>query len=484
MKLWKILEDVEILSLNLVDVECNIVGLALKSSEVKKGFMFFAIKGETHDGNDYINEAIRNGASCVISETKHTNISSVEVRDVRIAMATISSNYYDSRHKQHKIIVATGTNGKTTTTYMLYEILKCSGQKATLIGTRGAYINEKNVYNGLTTPDPIILHKIIKQSYEMGVRIIIVELSAHAIYYKKLYGICAEIGLFTNFSQDHLDFFESMEFYGSVKKYAFLNPDIRYAIINVDDDLGEEIYRERIEKGLLATTCGIKKPADVFAIDIDMEEGIKCTINAYDEILELDTNFHGEFNLYNILLAVAAARALSVSSDTIINGYYTMEATPGRFNIINGKTIDAIVDFAHTPDGLRNLLITSRKLCKGTIILVFGCGGNRDKSKRKAMGLIAYELADYVIITEDNSRYEDANDITSEIAKGFNDNYFKYQIILDRKDAIKKACELAKPGDIIVIAGKGDEEYLDCNGIKKAYSDKNTIEEMIRSYSL
>jgi UDP-N-acetylmuramoyl-L-alanyl-D-glutamate--2,6-diaminopimelate ligase len=484
VKLWRLLENLEILKLNLIDVEWNIPGLAINSNEVKRGDIFFAIKGIEHDGNQYISDAIQNGAVCVISENMYCDLPSIQVLDVRIAMAIIAANMYGNVANLCKIIVVTGTNGKTTTTHMLQDIMSTAGYKTTLIGTRGAYINGECVYKGLTTPDPIVLHKIIKESYDLGIRIIIMELSAHAIYYNKLYGITPEIGVFTNLSQDHLDFFNTLDEYASVKISVFLNSNIRYAVVNIDDEVGINIYNARVNRGLLTTTYGIKNPADLFAMDVNTNQGIKCILNAYDEILEVNTDYHGLFNVYNILAATASARALSVSIDNIVNAYNKMTPVVGRFNIIPAQNRLVIIDYAHTPDGLKNLLITAKSMTKSSLILVFGCGGNRDKSKRGVMGAIACEYADHTIITEDNSRYEDINEITQDISSGFSSESNNFEIIIDRKEAIKRACLLSKEFDTILIAGKGDEDYLDTNGIKKAFSDKNTVEEMIRSYSL
>ncbi|MDR2266997.1 MAG: UDP-N-acetylmuramoyl-L-alanyl-D-glutamate--2,6-diaminopimelate ligase [Christensenellaceae bacterium] len=484
MKLWKVIEQVKLLKLR-VDAELEISNLACDSREVKPGGIFFALRGTKHNGEDYIEEAIANGAVCVVLESipKFCQCGYIQVRDARIAMALIAGNMFNNRARNLRIVAITGTNGKTTTAYMTSSVLASAGHKVTIIGTQGSLVDGTLEYYGLTTPDPITLHEIFEKSYQRGVKYVVMELSAHAIYLKKAFGIQFDVAIFTNLSHDHLDFFGDIEMYAQVKESLFYDISAKYAVVNVDDKLGKIIYDKRIEYGYVTCSYGITNPADIFAIDIESCDGIKCLVNVCDDVLELKTKFNGMFNVYNMLAAISAARALSASTASIVNAFNEMSPPDGRYQVIDG-ICRIIIDFAHTADALKNLLETVKESKTGNLICVFGCGGERDKFKRAVMGRVSASLADYTIITSDNSRSEDPAQIASEIEMGFLGTDSRYEIILDRQKALSKAISMANASDQIVVAGKGDEQYLEENGIKRPYSDKETIQTILGRLAL
>lgn len=481
MKLFEILKGVQVIKMN---THCGkeITGVSDNSNEIGLDGLFIAVRGLSNDGNNYINDALAKGAAAVVTDREQKDsVPYVLVDDARKALALIAGNFYGNAHREMKIIALLGTNGKTTTTYMIADILKKAGKKVTVAGTLGAYIIDEKQECGLTTPDPIPLHRLMRYSLDRGAEYFIYEVSAHAVYWKKTEGIIADIAVFTNFSQDHLDFFSSMQEYADVKKSFFTPDKVRFAIVNADDPLGREIIKE---KKVFLTSYGIHNPSDTFAIDIEYKgSGTSCLVNSCDDIFELSTNFMGEFNLYNTLAAVAAARALSIDADIIKKAYFKMQPVSGRFNIIE-STKRVVVDFAHTPDGLKNLLSVARKICFGKLIAVFGCGGNRDPKKRSIMGKIAGELADFTILTSDNSRDEAPQNIISQIEQGIREVTSNYIKIVERENAITYALLLAKADDLVIIAGKGGEEYMEEHGIKRPYSDKKVVEEIFRRYNL
>ncbi|MFA5449577.1 MAG: UDP-N-acetylmuramoyl-L-alanyl-D-glutamate--2,6-diaminopimelate ligase [Clostridia bacterium] len=481
MRLKEILQGIPITHLN-ADEETEIESITDNSREVGKNSLFLAIKGEREDGNNYVNDAIKRGAAVVLTQSNLSeNIPFAQTSDIRLAAALAAGNFYKQAYKGMKKIAVVGTNGKTTTAYMIAEILKHSGKRVTLIGTLGAYINGNRVDCDLTTPDPIPLHKIISESQKAGVEYLVYELSAHGIHYKKTAGLFADVTVFTNFSQDHLDFFASMEEYANVKKSFFSPEKTGYAVVNADDKLGLEIIQE---SKVLLTSYALNSPSDTFAIDIVYgKQSTSCIVNCCDEIFELKTNFVGEFNLYNALSASAAVCALSVSAEDICKAFSKMQPPEGRFNILQSKR-KVIIDFAHTPEGLKNLLIAARKLCSGKLIAVFGCGGDRDPKKRGIMGTVSAKYADFSILTSDNSRSEEPDNIISQIEQGHREINGEYIKITERESAITYALLLAKPEDLVVIAGKGGEEYMEECGIKRPYSDKKVVEEIFRRYNL
>lgn len=478
MKLSEVLAGVALAEELGADIgELEIEGISFRAEECKKGWLFFALKGVDNDGVDYIADAVRNGAVAVVSQTcACTNVVAVQVYNDRRALAVASANFYGNAHKELKIIAVTGTNGKTTTCKMISEILRYDGKSVAVFGTLGIFINDRKIDCCLTTPDPPELHRAFEIAYLAGVEYVVMEVSAHAMHLEKLYGIKFAIAVFTNLTRDHLDFFKDMECYFSAKRKLFTTYDVGFAVINADDAYGRRLLECA---PLPMASYGIYDPSDVFAIDARYATGTRCVVNCFDDIFRLDTHFSGEFNLYNALAAITVARLLSVETECIIRAFMRMRAVEGRFNVIDGGR-RVIIDYAHTPDGLENLLKAARSLASGRLIVVFGCGGNRDHGKRPLMGEIAGRYADFCVLTSDNPRYEDPLRIISEIEVGVKETGAEYAIIPDRESAVKYAIDTAERDDVVVLAGKGAEEYIEENGVKRPYSDKTAALSALR----
>lgn len=465
-----------------------IENLTHKSYEKGKNVMFFAIDGTNINGENFALEAVKNGAVCVVSSHRldlPVEVSQIVCEDVRKAMSTIAGKFYDTVNKRMFIISVTGTNGKTTSTYMLANVFKAAGKKVGIIGTNGIFIDEQKIGQNLTTPDPIDLHKTLAKFSKNGVEVVCMEMSAHALELQKNWGIMTDIALFTNLTQDHLDFFEDMEKYGQAKAKLFTQNACRLAVVNADDDFGYELFK----------TCKIPVIAYARERNKNYDRMANCNIIAYDELCDkegngqdftvkvfgkeakIHLNIDGGFNVANALGVIGAGHLAGLSLKTIAAGLSRLKKVDGRFNtyLVNG--VKVVVDYAHTPDGIMNILCAARELAGGhKVISVFGCGGNRDSTKREVMGRISCENADFTFITSDNPRYEDPYEIAKQIEQGFDD--YNYKIVVDRTQAIKQAVMLAKPGDIVVVAGKGAENYMDIRGQKIFFSDKVVIEEL------
>lgn len=457
--------------------------LTHKSGECIPGALFFAIRGRSDDGAAYVNDAVRLGAAAYVAEAPlNCSVPGIVVPDVRLAMSVMAANFYLNAHKHLCIVTVTGTNGKTTTCKMIAEILRKRGESVAVFGTLGAFINDRRIDSGLTTPDPIELHRLFQIAYLSGVKYVVMEVSAHAIFLKKMAGIRAKVAVFTNLSRDHLDYFGDMESYSRTKQGYFTPGYAEFAVVNSDDETGRAIINAA---KIPTASYGIDNPSDTFCIDYECVRKIQCVVNCFDDIFELKTHFCGKFNLYNALAAVTAARVLGVDTESIRRAFFEMPEVDGRFNVLEGGK-RVVIDYAHTPDGLENLLNAARsfKSDLGRVIVVFGCGGDRDRGKRAQMGKIAACSADFSVLTCDNPRTEDPAQIIADIEQGFSSDRSKYIVIADRGSAITYALLIAKREDVVVIAGKGAETYMDVGGEKKPYSDRAEVLETFRRYNL
>ena len=454
------------------NVDIEIDEITCNSKEAHKNSLFICIKGNNYDGHTFLKEIENNGCRCIISETElDSAITQIIVKDSRIAMASVSSIFYNHPEKKLKLIGIVGTNGKTSVSHIIAKILNYGNIKCGIIGTLGSYYNGNYVETSLTTPDPINLYRILNDMVEDGIKVVAVEVSAHAVYYKKIYGINFDIGVFTNLTQDHLDFFKTMDEYGKVKKSFFDNNLCKYIVSNSDDELGREIGKKKN-----AVSYGIKNPADIFAMNVKYN-GVGSTfiLNLFDCVYNVELKMIGEINVYNVLASATACALSGMKTDDIYKAILNLSYVEGRLERVFSKNFDIYVDYAHTPDGLYKAITSLKPMAKGRLICVFGCGGNRDKSKREIMGRISGENADLTIITSDNPRYEEPMDIIFEIEKGVLSVTKNYVLIQDRKSAIEYAIEKAKDGDIILVAGKGSEKYQEILGVKSFYNDKETI---------
>lgn len=478
MKICELVKD-----LNVVKIIGNrnvvVKELYCDSRRVSSGGMFFALKGYKTDGHNFAYYAESKGAVCIVCEYEvPVTITQIIVEDARIAMAKIASNFYNNPSSKLNIIGVTGTNGKTSTTFIIKSIFEKDGQNCAVIGTSGCFIKDKFLPTQLTTPDPIELNRLLNLIVCSGIKVVAMEISAHAIALKKLTGIKFLIGVFTNITQDHLDFFENMDNYKKAKKSFFDTKYCKYALVNNDDSLGREIYNE---KKLKMYSYGLENPSEMFALNINYtDKGINYTANLNDNIIHINSNLYGRFNVYNTLAAAAACYICGLDNEIIIKGIKNITEIKGRFNVLNSKKgFKIIIDYAHSPDGIKNVLQSARNLCKRKLIAVFGCGGNRDKTKRAIMGNTACELSDFCVITSDNPRYEDPMDIIRDIEKGIRKNCDKYICIENRKRAINYAMLIAKEGDIIAVLGKGSEPYQEIAGVKYPYNDYNTVNNIL-----
>lgn len=460
-KLSEICKRLNIRETNIC-VDYDVTGIETDSSKIREGFVFAVT-----DGNEkYIDDAFARGAVCLLAE-KAYELPCIKVDDVRESLALACSDFYDNPEKKLKIIGVVGTNGKTSVTHILYEIFK-PYKKAAVIGTLGIMIGDERIDNAMTTPDPPLLYYALSEAVNNNVEYVFCEITAHAIHFKKFYGIRCEICVFTNITQDHLDFFGDMEKYAETKLSYFDKSHMKIGVINSDDEYGRKII---IESNICCVCYGISQPSDVFGIDLSLEGGVKFIANAFDDIIYVNTRFEGKFNVYNILASIAVARLVGISPRDIQSRLRMLTPVEGRADCVCSSP-RVVIDFAHTPDGLRNVLESLKETTKGKLIAVFGCGGNRDRLKRPIMAKIGTDNADVCIFTSDNPRYEEPESIIGEMIAGVGDDD-NYISIPDRACAIEFALRLATADDCVVICGKGGEDYMDIKGKKYPYSDKS-----------
>lgn len=477
MKLSKIIQDVnyeEIIGSSDIDIK----DVSADSNAVGKNGLFVCISGENYDGHEFIKQVVNYGcAAAVVERRLNTPITQIVVKDARVAVCEIAAAFYGHADKKMKIIGVVGTNGKTTTTHFIASVLMNAGVKCGLIGTLGVFYGDNVRESSLTTPDPIEFHKTLAEMYESGVEAVVMEVSAHAAHFKKVYGVEFEIGVFTNLTQDHLDFFKDMENYRKAKMSFFKNNVCKYVVSNSDDEAGREIA-ETVNGKVL--TYGIDNPADVFAVNIEEKlSGTDFVLNLFDCIYDVKLNLAGRFNVYNALAAATACALYGVNPEKVAEGIENLKGVSGRLECVFEGEFSVYVDYAHTPDGLKKSL-SALKPHAERLVCVFGCGGNRDKTKRPVMGRISGKIADFTVLTSDNPRYEEPMDILWDIERGLREETDNYVIVQERYEGIKYAINTAKKGDIILIAGKGSEKYQDVFGIKRPFSDKDTVNEYLR----
>lgn len=464
----------------------QIRGLTADSRFCSTGDLFFCLTGGKTDSHVYARDAEEAGAAAVVTERElELKIPQLVVPDSRAAMGLIASAFYDHAAEKLKIIGITGTNGKTTTSYMLASVLRRAGKTVAVVGTLGIYYGKKQIAPELTTPDPLFLHKMFADMVKSGVEYVVAEVSAHALFYRKEEGIPFAACIFTNFTQDHLDFFQTMEKYKAAKKLLFTPERCPIAVLNGDDAVGREIGGLRGESDKAGKTStvfyGLETPAEAFAV-ITSEElyGCEFMLNLSDNLCRISLPMTGRHNVYNAMAAAACAYALGIRTEAIAGGLSGMKPVRGRLEPA-GKFhgADIFVDFAHTPDGLEKSLAALKSHCKGRLICLFGCGGNRDRTKRSIMGETVARKADFSVLTSDNPRYEDPYDIIAEIEKGYRRFSVHYAVVPEREKAIYYAMGLLKKGDILLVAGKGGEDYQEIMGIKYSYNDNAVIREAL-----
>lgn len=477
MRLKKIIKNLEICDIKNYK-NYNIKTITHISNDVEKDSIFICIKGNNFDGNDYVLDAKNRGAKCIITESDLDvpNVCVIRVNNVRIAMSIVAKNFYNNCCDKFKLIGVIGTSGKTTTSLIIGKLLQDSDNSIGIIGTNGIFIGNIRMDNNFTTPDPLELHYAFYQMSLLGVKTVVMEVSAQAIYLHKLYGIKFDICVFTNITEEHIDFFGSMENYAKTKMDFFDPKNMKECVVNVDDFYGMEIaYKTKVP----CISYSVKNPANSFAVDIVSGiTDLKFTANVLDEILDVDSALLGDFNVYNILAGVTVAKMVNVATSDIESRLAGLPPIPGRLNtfVIGNKTI--VVDFAHAPDSFEKTLSFVSSFCKGKMLIVFGCVGYSDKAKRMAMGAIASKYCSQIILTVDNCGNTSFDEICNDIERGLSGA--KYTCIEDRKSAIEFAFGEMRDFDILCILGKGAEDFQKIGDEKIHYSDLETVEQLIK----
>ncbi|MCL9804728.1 UDP-N-acetylmuramoyl-L-alanyl-D-glutamate--2,6-diaminopimelate ligase [Flavobacterium amniphilum] len=480
-KLKDILYKISIESVHgSTDVIVN--AIQFDSRKITADDVFVAIKGTVSDGHAFIDKAISLGAAVVVCETLPENLLSqityVQVADTNTALAFLAANFYGNPSEKLQLIGVTGTNGKTTIASLLYQMFKKADYKVGLLSTVKILVDETEYKATHTTPDSLAINHYLNEMVEEGCEYCFMEVSSHGIHQKRTEGLHFRGGVFTNLSHDHLDYHPTFAEYRDVKKSFFDHlPKSAFAITNIDDKNGSVMLQNTQAKKL---TYALKTYADYKAIILENQlSGLQLKINEQ----EVWTRLIGNFNAYNLLAIYAVAIELGIEKIEALRLLSELESVSGRFQYIvsNGK-ITAVVDYAHTPDALENVLntINDIRTKNEKLITVVGCGGDRDKTKRPVMAGIATNLSDNVIITSDNPRTEDPQVIINEMEAGVSaENFKKYVSIVDRKQAIKMACQMAEANDIIVIAGKGHETYQEINGVRHDFDDMKIVKEIL-----
>ena len=460
--------------------DCEIGCLEMDSRKKMDRGLFFCIPGARFDAHDFAPQAIQNGAAAlVVTRLLDIDVPQVQVRNVRAAMSLMAAEFFGHPDREMKLLGVTGTKGKTTTSYLIKAIMEEAGCKVGLIGTTGNMIGGEYVKSEFTTPEPIDFFKTLRMMRDAGVTVVSMEVSAHAIEMGRLAGVHFEVGCYTNLSQDHLDLFGTMEKYFACKKSFFRPEWLSNAAINVDDDTSAEILRD-IE--VPHSTYGICNNADIFARDIEItEDGVSFKMKLIDvEEMPVRLQLTGMFNVYNALAATAVGLIMGVKPHTITAALEKVKSVPGRAEMLDTRTpYKVILDYSHSPDALENILLAVKEFARGRVISLFGCGGDRDHLKRPMMGEISGRLADFSILTSDNPRTEDPMEILAAIEEGIKLTGGQYTVIENRREAIRYALQMAKDGDIIILAGKGHETYQEIMGVKRPFDEKVVVRELL-----
>ncbi len=475
MKLKELLRDVPVLELR-ADPETEILGVAHDSRRVEPGFLFVAVSGFATDGNRFIPMALERGAAVVVTATRpETELPYVLVEQDRLALALIGRNFYGRPDEQMTMIGITGTNGKTSSTLLLKQVLeKTRHAKVGLVGTMFNAIGDEILPTERTTPESLELQELFAKMRDAGCEYVIMEVSSHALALDRVAGIHYDVAAFTNLTEDHLDFHKTMESYCDAKAMLFRR--CRVGVLNMDSPWFDRMTQNASCQ--IITTSQRSTDADLLAADCHLEaDCVRFRAVGRDTEAAVQVPIPGHFTVENSLTVLGVAQALGISLRSAAQALKTVSGVKGRVEVVPtpGMPYTVLIDYAHTPDGLENVLSSVRDFCKGRLIAVFGCGGDRDPMKRPIMGKIGVKLADLAVIASDNPRTEDPMAIISDILKGLDDRDQNYVVIENRRKAIRYAMDIGQKDDIIVLAGKGHETYQEINGVKHHLDEREEV---------
>ena len=458
MKLAEVIADIEVKEI-IGSEQLNVSGVAFNSREVRPGNIFVCITGFKTDGHQYAEDAVARGAIAVIAERDMSalGVFCIICENTRLALAKAAANFYGHPERKFRLIGVTGTNGKTTTTYLIKSVLESMGRKVGLIGTNQNMIGTEVIPSKHTTPDSLELMQLFSKMAEKGAEYVVMEVSSHSLALDRVTACRYDVGAFTNITQDHLDFHKTMEKYLEAKGILF---NISKAgVVNRDDSGAEYLLKTSTCDKML--TYGIENDCDLRATDVVLsEKGVHFNVNYKNEKYEVALGIPGMFSVYNALTALGCLISAGISLGEAVEGLKSARGVKGRVEVVEtGRDFSVIIDYAHTPDGLYNVIRTIRGFCKGRIITVFGCGGDRDVTKRPKMGRIAAELSDYCVVTSDNPRSEDPEKIVADVVAGVKEGKCDYTVVTNRFEAIEFALDIAEKNDVVLLAGKGHETY-------------------------
>ena len=480
MKLREILYGIDVLDFS-GDMDTDIEGICYDSRKASEGDVFICIKGFSSNGHEYASKAYEKGCRVfmVQDDIDVEGATVVKVENTRREMAKAASNFYNNPSKDIQLTGVTGTNGKTTITYLVKSSLESMGRDSGIVGTIKTYTGKRDVESERTTPESLELQQYFHEMVENGIDSCVMEVSSHSLELDRVCGCDFKYGIFTNLTPEHMDFHGDIESYMNAKEKLF-HMTSKANIINIDDEWGRRIYENVKCAKAKRISYAIREKADIMAKDVKISsEGVKYTMVTPDYEIDIELSIPGEFSVYNSLAAAALLYAMEVPKEQIQMSIGLCKGVPGRFESISGNGGETvIVDYAHTPDALENILRAAGSFAKGRIITVFGCGGDRDTTKRPVMGGISQKYSDVSIVTSDNPRTEDPDRIINDVLGGMDTNAQDYQVEKEREIAIKKAVSMAKEGDVVVIAGKGHETYQIIGSEKIHFDDR----EIARKY--
>ena len=482
MKLSELLKDISVVECT-ANLETDISAICYDSRKATPGSLFVAISGFASDGNRFIPMAVGKGSVAVVTAKKPvTDVPYILVENDRLALSLLATNFYDCPAKKMKLIGVTGTNGKTSTTLLLKQVLeKTLGAKVGLIGTMENMVGQEVIPTERTTPESLEMQQLFDRMQRAGCSHVVMEVSSHALTLDRVGGVRFDVAAFTNLTEDHLDFHKTMDAYCDAKAELFARCD--RAVINIDDSYAYRM-QEKAACPVIRTSCHV---ADLYATDVVMEaEGISFTAVAGEKRVPVSLPIPGKFTVYNALSVIGIALQLGVSLEDSARALATVYGVKGRMEVVPtpGTPYSVLIDYSHTPDALENVITSVKNFCKGRVITVFGCGGDRDPIKRPIMGHIGVKLSHIGIITSDNPRTEDPNSIIADILKGVKVADGLYYVVPERRLAIRYAMDIAQKDDIIILAGKGHETYQEINGVKHHLDEREEVAQHLQELGI